>query len=303
MKSRKKSKKNILIPRKTMKCSPMTISSKFIKHSCYSPEILYKIRNAYNKSHPEQKINTRKPNKLYWELAKNLRTTCDREDCWLKLLPTEQQDYLDQYIFAPNHPNIWKSNPDEWLSNYDIINVLHQYEIEYPCFKLLGPSAIDFDTRLNNRECVESQLCNFNIQNYIKKGFTKIGISFNLDKHDGPGFHWVSLFIDIKQKLMFYFDSAMYKTPPEITTFVNRVLEQSEKYNLGIQFEQNKVQHQFGSSECGMYSLFFIITMLTEKWGGKGKKLNIADRIHLFKDKSISDQTVFQFRKEYFNEP
>jgi hypothetical protein len=102
---------------------------------------------------------------------------------------------------------------------------------------------------------------------------------------------------------MFYFDSAMYKTPPEITTFVNRVLEQSEKYNLGIQFEQNKVQHQFGSSECGMYSLFFIITMLTEKWGGKGKKLNIADRIHLFKDKSISDQTVFQFRKEYFNEP
>jgi Ulp1 protease family, C-terminal catalytic domain len=290
--------------KKRMKCSPEITNDQQVEGSCYTPSILYKLRDAYNKAHPEDKLHTKNnPKKLFWELTYKLRKKCSKEDCWLDLLPQDQKEHLDKYMFAPDHPKEWNSNPDEWLSNFDIMNVLRQYEREYPCFKLLGPSPIDFDTKISNSQCVEADLCNFELKHYIDNNITKIGISFNLDDHNGPGFHWVSLFIDIKNKFIFYYDSALYKFPGEIETFVDRVRKQSEKLGFKLEFIKNRFQHQSGSSECGMYSLFFIITMLTGKWGGIGKHMSREERIQLFERKRVLDKTVFRFRKEYFNEP
>ena len=289
--------------RKKLQCSPIVAGKSASKNTCYTNDILLKIRDAYHRTHPnEPRISTKSPKKILEELKKRMKNKCDAEDCWLSLLPVQQRKYLDQMVFAPDQPQEWKDNPDEWLSNYDIINVLKQYAIAYPKFEFIEPSPIDFDTKLSNHKCVSDDLCVFDLSDYVNRGIEKIGICFNLDDHDGPGTHWVSMMIDIPNKIVFYFDSALFDTPPEIKTLVSRILQQSDELGLGIKYQHNTRQHQFGNTECGMYSLFFIITMLTEKWGGTGAYTPIKQRIHFFKNKPISDKTVSEFRDKYFNE-
>jgi Ulp1 family protease len=55
------------------------------------------------------------------------------------------------------------------------------------------------------------------------------------------------------------------------------------------ELNNQSVQHQRGGSECGMYVLFFIISML------EGKSPTY------FNKRIIRDEEVFKFRKIYFN--
>lgn len=72
---------------------------------------------------------------------------------------------------------------------------------------------------------------------------------------------------------MFFFDSANNGVPNEIwmkdndKPLVNRIMKQGLEFQPPIQFTfyNNNISHQQGNTECGMYSLFFIITMLTGK--------------------------------------
>lgn len=290
-----------------LQCSPMVAGRAVNKDSCYTGKILFQIRDAYERTHPSEPPIRGSPPAVFKQLKTRLDKVCDKEDCWLTLLPKNQREYLDRYIFAPDQPTEWKDNPHEWLSNYDIIHVLKQYEIAYPEFEVLGPSSIDFDTRIPKKstpsatQCVEERLCHFELADHIQRGKTKIGISINLDKHDGPGTHWVSLFVDVPNHIIFYFDSEGGAVPREIQTLVQRVMDQAKVLNLGIRFDHNDLEHQYGNSECGMYSLFFIITMLTGRWGGVGKKMSMKQRIRCFKERRISDKTVAEFRDRYFN--
>ena len=41
----------------------------------------------------------------------------------------------------------WESNPKEWLSSDEILEVMKQYEHSHPEFVFLGPSPIDFEKK------------------------------------------------------------------------------------------------------------------------------------------------------------
>ena len=283
-----------------MNCSPI-VNGKTVKEgSCLTPEILLKIKNAYNESHPNDVIVSKDPREI-WQTLHDRLTTCEKEDCWLKEIKSEEmQKQIKQHIFAPKQPADWKDNPSEWLSNYDIFNVARQYEETYPHFKFLGPTMIDFDARPKDMagKCVEEDLCNFELNRYLKKGKNKIGIVFNLDTHDKNGSHWVSMFIDVPNRFIFFFDSAGGGIPKEVKVLIQRIQKQSSaKLRL---YTNGRFQHQYGNNECGMYSLFFIITMLTEKTEFTGK-LATKDRIQLFLKKRIPDKVMFDYRDFYFN--
>ena len=53
-------------------------------------------------------------------------------------------------------------------------------------------------------------------------------------------------------------------------------------------FKENKIKHQTGDTECGVYSLYFIIHMLKDS----AKKL---------KTQKISDRQMETYRNVYFN--
>jgi len=275
-------------------CSPK--DKKEIKnYTCYTDTSLFKLRDKWNLRHPDVKILTNDTKEIHKLLSNYLSDVCNKESCWLKQKDEFGQldeDFKDS--FAPESPYEWKKNPNEWLSSVDIIKVMKQYEKAYKCFDFIGPSPIDFDKKKIYGECVWEELCNFNLEDQIKKGKTKIGIIFNTDPHDKPGEHWISMFINIKKAKIFFFDSVGRKAPSEIMKFVERIQSQGKQLKPKIKFvydENYPVEHQYGNTECGIYSIFFVVHMLEDK---------LTE--HYLKTHMLKDKYMEKFRKIYFNE-
>jgi hypothetical protein len=75
---------------------------------------------------------------------------------------------------------------------------------------------------------------------------------------------------------------------------VNRIIDQGHKLNpkVNLKFEDsNGVEHQYKNTECGIYSLFFIIHMLQDKTSEDFYKTHV-----------IKDNQIQNYRKIYFNE-
>jgi len=277
-----------------LNCSPENKNANLNSYTCYSDEDLHKLRDIWNARHPDKPIQTN-DSKEIWETIKNYyQTTCNKESCWIKQMVKNsklEKELMDS--FAPESPDDWKKNPNEWLSSIDILQVMSQYEKKYKCFDFMGPSPIDYDTHKLYGECVWEELCHFNLADQIKNGKTKIGIVFNTDPHYKGGSHWISLFINIKKGTIFFFDSAGDKIPDQIMKFVNGVTEQghSLKKRIDFTFDENyPVEHQYGNTECGIYSLFFIAHMLEDKITS-----------HYLKTHVLKDKYMENFRKVYFN--
>jgi hypothetical protein len=275
-------------------CSPK--DKKDIKDfTCYTDASLFKLRDKWNVRHPYEKIITNDPKEIHKLLSNYLSDLCNKESCWLK--QNHEFGKIDENFkdsFAPESPHEWKKNPNEWLSSIDIIKVMKQYEKAYKCFDFIGPSPIDFDKKKLYGECVWEELCNFNLKQQIKQGKTKIGIIFNTDPHNLPGEHWISMFINIKKGHIFFFDSVGRTAPNEIKEFVERIKLQGKQLVPRINFkydENHPVEHQYGNTECGIYSIFFIVHMLEDK---------LTE--HYLKTHILKDKYMEKFRKIYFNE-
>jgi hypothetical protein len=281
-----------LIKTKQLRCGPKTKHNRF---TCLEDSTLLELKELWNKNHRNDQIVASTSQGIWNQLNEKMKGTCNDELCWLKQpFVNGKFDHDIHNLFAPKSPHSWKSNPREWLSSDDITNVMRQYQNQYKCFEFIGPSPIDFDLRRRNNDCVCNKLCNFQIQHQIDMHKTKIGIIFNIDPHTKGGSHWVSMFINIKKGTIFFFDSTGRKIPKRIMLLVDRIIEQGRKLvpkPIHFKFDQNNpTEHQYGDTECGIYSLFFIVHMLEDK---------ITD--HYLKTHILKDEFMQQFRKVYFN--
>ena len=286
-----KNKRNITLQH--INCSPKekNIVNEF---SCYTDASLYKLRDKWNARHSDLKINTNNPKEIHSRLTSYLSNVCNKESCWLK--QTKDLGNVDNDLynsFAPKRPKEWDKNPNEWLSSVDIIKVMKQYERAYKCFDFIGPTPIDFNTRQLYGQCVWDELCNFNLKKQIESGKNKIGIIFNTDPHYKPGQHWISMFINIKHSKIIFFDSAGDPPPKEIMDLVNTIKKQGLLLKDKIHFkyyDTTGIEHQLGNTECGVYSLYFIVHMIQDKLSNDYLKTH-----------RIKDEYVNKFRNVYFN--
>lgn len=279
---------------KKINCSPKP-KDELNDFTCYTNDSLIRLRDHWNSRHPDVKINSNSPKEIHKQLSEYLKDICNNEACWLK-----QKDKFGQLendladSFAPESPSEWKKNPNEWLSSVDIMKVMKQYEKAYKCFDFMGPTPINFDTKKLYGECVWEELCKFDLEKLIKKGKTKIGIIFNTDPDNKPGQHWISMFINIKKKQIFFFDSTGDPAPDEVMELVKRIKEQGHalKKPINFKFDSNQgIEHQYGNTECGIYSIYFIIHMLEDK---------LTE--HYIKTHILKDEYMEKFRKIYFND-
>jgi hypothetical protein len=268
------------------RCSP---SSKQ-KYSCYSKKTILKLKKYWNARHKDNRIKTSRPKEIWTSLQRKMQHVCHKESCWLKqqFIKNKLGSNLLEEIFAPSFPVSWIKNPNEWLNSLDILKVMNQYEKAYPEFEFIGPTPIDWDHHMVNGQCVWEELCKFDLKTQIKDGKTKIGIIFNLDKHTKGGSHWVALYICVKHNIIIYWDSIGKKTPLYIKKFITKLKKQGKQINKQFTVTENTISHQRNNTECGVYCLHLIIEMLK------------LDKPILFKTR-ISDKTVAQFRKIYFN--
>lgn len=297
---------------KQLRCSPYANKKKTLKHSCLTPDALLRLKSSHN-SLGKQKIETNNPAEIHISLVKY--TDCEDDVC---LLEKNGEAKQKTHLLSPFAPKKWKKNPNEWLSNHDIRDVLSQYEEAYPEFRSFDPSPIDYDTVLNDGQCVSNELCNFSLKTYLADGVTKIGIVFNLDTHNLGGSHWVSMFVDFSggtKGYILFFDSTGDRIPKQLMKLKDEIVRQGKYEGIDFVFYKSAVEHQKENTECGMYSLFFIITMLSGKIEGEERSMDFIERMHFFgikekyksrtkrarKIKRISDKYVEQYRKIYFN--
>jgi hypothetical protein len=274
-------------------CSP---HNKTRAAGCLDKTALIELRDLWNARHPDNLINSSSPESIYQSLQSNLQYSCANEICWFEQVGAmhEAKNKWMSSLFAPFSPTSWEKNPTEWLSSRDISEVMKQYEEAYPHFEFLGPSPIDFDAQSNNKLCVWPELCLFSLEDKIKSGINVIGIIFNTDAHDMPGQHWISLVIDLRNQYISFFDSTGDPIPSEIRAFVDRIIQQGLKMTPQTRLvyrDTEGIAHQRENTECGMYSLFFVINML--KNGISWNQL---------RNTRITDEHVKKFRRIYFNQ-
>jgi len=275
---------------KKERCSPKK-NTDVLDYTCYTATALHKLRDIWNARHPDETIDTNSPRKIWERLRYYMSDTCDSETCWLRhqCIKNDIDKSMMGEMFAPVSPKKWKKNPQEWLTTVDIQKVMSQWEKADPSFKFLGPSPIDYDTHQVFGECVWEEICKFDIKKMLKKGKYKIGLIFNLDKHTQPGSHWVALYIDMKKQKIYFFDSYGDDIPEELIKFSNNVKQQGAGANMNFDLEVNKKRHQFSNSECGMYSLYFIIQLMH------------GTPFQVFQVERVPDKKMIKLRKEYFN--
>lgn len=275
-------------------CAPNALRHK--KESipgCFNKKALVRIAERYNLDHKEKQIDTNLDSeKLYEAINKAFSTKCDKDDqiCWIH--QPELKDYkksLDLYFKSAGPKDKEKR---EWLSNVDISNVMLRFEaLFYPEFKFYGPYPRDFMIK-----SLMYELGNSDMEDVFVDGIKKIGIVFNLDKHNQSGSHWVSMFIDTSKNpiTIEFFDSvggAHYKPYKEFTEFMQKAKKQLEKMTdskIPVVIKINHKEHQMKGTECGVYSLHFIILRL---YGYTFE--DISENI-------IKDDEMVQFRDEVF---
>jgi hypothetical protein len=273
---------------KLLKCHPKKTRK---NNSCYDDETLIYLKTEWNKKN-KIKIKATDPNKI-WNELKNKITTCTHELCWLEqLIDNIKKKEITDKDFAPIAPISEWNKYNNWLSSTEFNKVMKQYMDKHSNFLYLGPSPIDFDKIIDGK-CVWPTLCNIDVAKEYKNGKNKFGIILNLDTHDGDGSHWVAMFIDLKNKFIFYFESTGSTMPDEVKTLTEKVKKQASEIGIELKDMDNmKVRHQYGKSECGMYCLYFIITLLEET--NKPEKF-------LNKKIRIPDKEMEKYRDIYFN--
>ena len=272
-----------------LKCSPKIQENDF---TCYSNESLMKLKSLWNARHPDVVITSNEPREIWEALKGHLKNVCNKESCWLKqhFASTGLDKEMLNYTFAPKSPDDWKKNPNEWLNSIDIENVMKQYEKEFPFFDFIGAAPIDFDSPKMYGECVWEELCHFDLNISIHNGKKKVGFVFNTDPHYLSGSHWISMFVDLTRKFIFFFDSTGNPPPKEVKRLIKTITQQAKTVGIDLRYIQNNKHHQKKPTECGMYALFMIINLLRENMEPEDFIVDI-----------FPDEEMQKFRHRYFN--
>lgn len=277
---------------KDERCAP---KHKFEHGSCIPLNLLIKMAEAYN----DMKINnpiilqpslaTLNPplykKKLIKQFNDRFKDVCKDQRCWMKQEFIKRLNGIDKEeliynTFRPKGPK----GKTTWLNTNNIDEVMAQYESIYSDFKYLGTVPMDFDDlpQLGIRDL------DFNdLETNHKK--TKIGVVFNLDKSTGPGTHWVSLYSDFNKGCVYFFDSYGIEPTPEVRKLMRRIARYiRDVKNKDPTVDHNRVRHQYKDSECGVYSISFILRLL------KGIEYNTII------NNPVADDDINKCRNVYF---
>jgi hypothetical protein len=210
--------------------------------TCYNYSELQQIAIAYNNYHNRNIIDIHDTDKkIHKQLVQLIKNCNGNEACWLKQDFLQGSDLNELEIFKPKRPK----KKYQWLSSSDINAVMSQY-IDECDFTFIGAIGCDF---FENEKDID--LIPLNSHKYV-------GIIFNQDKSNGRGTHWVGVLIDNITNTLEYYDSV--GKPP--TKCIDRHFIQPFQEKTGYDLIYNNKAHQRNNSECGVFSINFILNRL-----------------------------------------
>lgn len=275
-----------------MQCAP-SIYSTPTSFSCFTREELEQIALAFNIFIQTQKvcgkgksklcvpkklirIETKSDEELWKSIHNRLSILCKDESCWIeqpfiKSIPDlNLRDKIQYFTFKPKMTRHSK----DWLSTSDINKVMEQYQDLDKTFKFVGALPSDFYKHVK-----------VDYSEILNKYYKKLGFVFNLDKHNQPGSHWVAFLIDNVNQTLEYFDSTGKPPNKLIYDFISKIDYYLKRHYLTYSFLINKQVHQTQNSECGVYSMYFIIRRL------------LGDDFNTISNNIIKDKKMRFFRK------
>ena len=250
------------------------------KISCFTKKSLIKIAKSYNETFKDTKkisITKKSKKKLWSGIREKLSSKRTTEFCWIdkkKKKKTKSSEIL-KHTFRPKKPKSWNSNKYEWLSTIDINKVMKQYENKYKDFLFIGP--VPRDCYMGSS--LSCELTNLRLDKLIKYKIYKLGIVYNLDYSYMSGSHWVAVYLDIDDKSVTYYDSYGHKPPAEIQGLMDNFKYKLAGMGIKIKDKFNNKRHQYGGSECGIYSMNYIIERLKGKKHYEITKRKIPDKL------------------------
>jgi hypothetical protein len=277
-------------------CDPATDHES--AYTCFTLKQLKELRNLWNVRHPDVPITAESKPDIWNALYDGNKHACDRESCWMAQefakYKTDSDDW--KQVFAPKAPESWKKNPVTWLTSTDITAVMKRYELKHSRFEFIGPAPIDFDSPDTNRgTCVWPELCEFSVKDCLSRKKTKIGIVFNTDPHYKSGSHWIAMFVDLDKRFIHFFDSTGDPCPKQITVLRERIQSQAKALGKSLKYDDNEgVKHQRENTECGVYCLYFITSLLT----GKHSMRTFKSKTEKFRDQVMERHRGVFFSRE-----
>lgn len=197
-----------------------------------------------------KKLNVNKSKYTQEDLLKMIRKlagekfNCKNDVCIANFLGDTKDIFK---IYGPD-------NKYGWLSNFEIEDFMSQMEMIIPSFKFLGIGPRDW---YNNFYFEYNNIKNKNLlEEYPGKKY--FAVVFNTDWNSGSGEHWIGVFIEPGKTIEFV-DSTGSTPYPEYMKFINEVAK-----NNNAKIKINKKQYQYKGSECGVFSIHFIVSRLAK---------------------------------------
>ncbi len=287
-----------------VKCAP---GLEYEAGSCIKIHILAEMARAYNQTASDtdkiylsdsmEVINPKKYKRyLVAEIDKRIGDKCTSQKCWssqdfIDNMKKSAKDELKKYTHRPDSPE----GKYTWLSTFDINKVIEQYEIKYNKnrdYKTAWYGALPIDFK----DLPQVPASHIDYHALYKKGVRQLSAIFNLDAHDQPGSHWVGFFADFSNSEkggIYYYDSYGTKPGKEVRAFMREISRFMNEIGIPlnkINVTHSKIQSQKGGSECGVYSIRFVVQML--KTGGDFEKVC---------SEPISDERINKCRTVYFD--
>jgi hypothetical protein len=215
-------------------------ASKFIQR------IVFDALNVPTMAQAKQKINNSSEATVL-EATKNIISKSDANKI---------DEELEMHFKVPGH--IDERVP---LTNYDIDKTLKQWAlIDFPYLFTSEFAMADFDYG-NYYDITKRSIYDLHVK------FPKIkcyACVLNTDVSDGPGKHWVCLFVDLRNKdewSIEYFDSLGEKPFYSINYWMRKnkdCVERQLNQKIKICLASKNICHQKLNTECGMYCLYYI---------------------------------------------
>ena len=284
-----------------MHCSPSRQSAYSKAKTCYSLDALKAIDSAVKEQAQVAQVvqappavadesggKRKKPRKrptpksaLWRRLNQYFKECGGNETCWadqavVRRSPTASK--LVEKELRPRMPEEWLKDKHTWLTNFDIQDVMVQYESRYKSFRFMGVFPMDFAAPSDyGTGCVSDKMCNLNVADLAAQGVKQVAIILNLDKHTQSGSHLVAVYINFDKAAprgrygFFYYDSNAAPATKEVVALHGRLAAQvaalaatstGGKAPRPFTLRYNTRRHQFGNSECGIFSMHFVERML-----------------------------------------
>lgn len=253
---------------------------------CSPTEILEKLNELV-----VQFTKTRCKNDICIIESLKKKYNCASESC--VLVQSDIKNHLEPHhvkqILKERFRAVGPRNSTAWLSNFDIDDCLKQIEQKYndQHFLHIPYQMIDF-------EKMGTELDKLDWPAKYNEGYRCFGTVVNVDYSTGQGIHWFAIFGDFRgdKWTIEYFNSSGERPMDEITMWLKKVkLLWSKAMNHDIfDIMVSNIQMQRDSHSCGVYSLYYIISRISDiPWT-------------YFRDNRVPDEVMHKFRNYLFRD-